>query len=609
MSVALLSMAIRYEQDVVAVRQKARQVAAAVGFDGQDQTRIATAISELARNAFMYARGGAVEFFIEGQRAPQLLVMRVSDRGPGIADVDAVLSGRYRSATGMGLGMAGARRLVDRFEVTSSIGEGTTVMVGKLFSRRAPELDATALLALARTLTQAAPQSPMEEIRQQNQELIGALELLRQRQEDLSRLNAELEDTNRGVVALYAELDEKADTLRRADELKSRFLSNMSHEFRTPLNSMLALSALLLDDRDSPLTAEQRRQVGYIRQAADDLSELVNDLLDLAAVEAGKTVVRPAEFDLRNLFAALRGMLRPLLVNESVALVFEEPEDVPLLRTDEGKVSQILRNFLSNALKFTERGEIRVTARPAPDGASVVCSVADTGMGIAAEDQERIFEEFTQLDNPVQRRVRGTGLGLPLVRKLATLLGGHVAVESTLGLGSTFTATIPLVYAGAAAQAAAPTGEGPVLDPAHIPELAVDTRRSPRVLVIDDDEIYRYLVRTRLAEARFIVQEAAGGAEGLLQARAQRPHAIVLDLVMPEMSGFEVLARLKLDPMTADIPVVVLTSKTLSREEQRMLAPHAARIVSKETLSRSDSADHLLEALSAAGLEREPAHG
>jgi signal transduction histidine kinase/ActR/RegA family two-component response regulator len=608
MSVTLLSMVIRYEQDVVTVRQKARQVAAAVGFDGQDQTRIATAISELARNAFMYARGGVVEFFVEGQRAPQLLVIRVSDRGPGIADVDAVLSGRYRSPTGMGLGMAGARRLVDRFEVTSSIGQGTTVMVGKLFSRRAPELDAAELRALAATLAQATPQSPIEEIRQQNQELIGALDQLRQRQDDLSRLNAELEDTNRGVVALYAELDEKADTLRRADEIKSRFLSNMSHEFRTPLNSMRALSALLLDDRDSPLTAEQRRQVGYIRQAADDLSELVNDLLDLAAVEAGKTVVRPAEFDLRNLFAALRGMLRPLFVNESVALVFEEPEDVPLLRTDEGKVSQILRNFLSNALKFTERGEIRVTARLAPDGASVVCSVADTGMGIAAEDQERIFEEFTQLDNPVQKRVRGTGLGLPLVRKLATLLGGHVSVESTLGLGSTFTATIPLVYAGAEAQSAPMSGE-PVLDPVPIPELVVDTRRSPRVLVIDDDEIYRYLVRTRLAEARFIVQEAAGGEEGLLQARAQRPHAIVLDLVMPEMSGFEVLARLKQDPMTADIPVVVLTSKTLSDEEQRMLAPHAARIVSKQTLSRSDGADELLEALSAAGLQREPAHG
>ncbi len=331
----------------------------------------------------------------------------------------------------------------------------------------------------------------------------------------------------------------------------------------------------------------------------------MNDLLDLATVEAGKTVVRPVELDLKNLFAALRGMLSPLLVNESVALVFEEPDGVPLLRTDEGKVSQILRNFLSNALKFTERGEIRVTARLSPDAASVVCSVADTGIGIAAEDQERIFEEFTQVDNPVQKRVRGTGLGLPLVRKLAALLGGHVSAESTLGVGSTFTATIPLVYAGPEAQAAAPASEGLVPDLA----LVVDTRRSPRVLLIDDDEIYRYLVRTRLAEAGFTVQEAAGGAEGLVQARTQRPDAIVLDLAMPEMSGFEVLARLKEDPLTVDIPVVVLTSKSLSSEEQRMLAPHAARIVSKQTLSRSDSADQLLEALSAAGLQRAPAHG
>ena len=718
MSAPLLTMAIHYEQDVVTVRQRARQVAAAVGFDAQDQTRVATAISELARNAFMYARGGKVEFLVEGQRAPQLLVIRVSDRGPGIADVEAILSGRYRSATGMGVGMAGARRLVDRFELTSSPGQGTTVTVGKLLPRRAPALDAPALRRLGDRLGQAAPQNPIEEIRQQNQELIGALEQLRERQEELSRLNAELEDTNRGVVALYAELDEKADTLRRADELKSRFLSNMSHEFRTPLNSMLALSALLLEDRDTPLTTEQRRQVGYIRRAAQDLSELVNDLLDLATVEAGKVVVRPTEFDLKNLFAALRGMLRPLLVNESVALVFEEPEGLPLLHTDEGKVSQILRNFLSNALKFTERGEIRVTARLSPDGASVVCAVADTGIGIAREDQERIFEEFTQVDNPVQKRVRGTGLGLPLVRKLATLLGGRVAVESAPGLGSTFTASIPLVYAGAESPVNSPEGLELVTDSTRISVLLVedsphdqllyehyfrqslfqviltrtlrearealvrtrpaamvldirlagddawvfiaevrgdaatrdlpivvvtgiddqakglalgadayavkpvnrawlldtltrlvDERRTPRVLLIDDDEISRYLVRTRLAGARFTVHEASGGLEGLLQARRQRPDAIVLDLVMPEMSGFEVLARLKQDPVTEDIPVIVLTSKPLSSEEHRMLAPHATCILSKDPLAGSDSAEHLLEVLSAAGLHRERARG
>jgi len=233
-------------------------------------------------------------------------------------------------------------------------------------------------------------------------------------------------------VALYAELDEKADHLRRADDMKTRFLSNMSHEFRTPLNSIQALTRLLLERSDGGLTSERTRQVEFIRKAAQDLTELVNDLLDLAKVEAGKTVVRPIEFEAANLFGALRGMLRPLLVNESVALVFEDTSSVPTLFQDEGKVSQILRNFISNALKFTERGEVRVSATFVDDEMAVAFSVADTGIGIAAEDQERIFHQFGQLENPLQRKVRGTGLGLPLTKKLVEILGGRLAWSVSL---------------------------------------------------------------------------------------------------------------------------------------------------------------------------------
>jgi len=715
MSLPLISFFVRHEQDVVAARQRARQIAACLGFESQDQTRIATAVSEIARNAFMYGGGGKVEFVVEGRYAPQLLVMRVSDRGPGIRDLDAVLSGRYRSSTGMGLGMLGARRLVDHFEVTSRPGAGTTVTLGKLFPRRAPEIDPKGLAALADALAREAPQGALEEVRQQNQELLRTLDELRQRQDDLSRLNAELQDTNRGVLALYAELDEKADTLRRADEMKSRFLSNMSHEFRTPLNSMMALSRLLLEDTARPLTAEQVRQVGYIRQAAEDLTELVNDLLDLAKVEAGKVVVRPAEFDVRDLFAALRGMLRPLLLNDQVNLVFEEPEGLPAMHTDEGKVSQILRNLLSNALKFTERGEIRVSARPAgegPAGPLIAFSVADTGIGIAPADQQRIFEEFGQLENPVQRRVRGTGLGLPLVRRLAGLLGGSVSLESTPGVGSTFTTVLPARFASEPASEAAEVvaaSESFTLAPGEVPVLVVedsaqdlllyehyfrgspyraaiartlpdarrlldqihpvaivldirlagedswafigevrrrdDTRSLPlvvvssiddrakglalgadayaikpvhrawllgtlnrllergadrRVLVIDDDEIARYLVRNHLAGAPFVVTEAGDAVQGLREARAERPDFIVLDLVMPAMSGFDVLDRLKEDPVTMDIPVVVLTSKVLTDEERRRLAPHARRILSKQALAEGTEGDRLRQVLSGA---------
>ena len=711
MSLPLISLFVRHEQDVVAARQRARQIAARLGFESQDQTRIATAVSEIARNAFMYGGGGKVEIAVEGRYAPQLLVMRVSDRGPGIRDLDAVLSGRYRSSTGMGLGMVGARRLVDHFEVTSRPGAGATVTLGKLFPRRAPEIGPAGLAALSDALAREAPQGALEEVRQQNQELLRTLDELRERQEDLSRLNAELQDTNRGVLALYAELDEKADTLRRADEMKSRFLSNMSHEFRTPLNSMLALSRLLLEDAERPLAAEQRRQVGYIRQAAEDLTELVNDLLDLAKVEAGKIVIRPAEFDVRDLFAALRGMLRPLLLNDQVNLVFEEPEGVPPMHTDEGKVSQILRNLLSNALKFTERGEIRVSARSVgegPGGPLIAFSVTDTGIGIAPADQQRIFEEFGQLENPVQRRVRGTGLGLPLVRRLATLLGGSVSLDSTPGEGSTFTIVLPARFAterepaetaAAAEPASLEPGQVPVLvvedsaqdlllyehyfrgsrfhpviartlpdarrliDQIHPVALVLDIRlagedawafigevrrreetrglplvvvssiddqakglalgadayaikpvhpawllgtlsrlldRGPerRVLVIDDDEIARYLVRNHLAGAPFVVTETADPVQGLRDARADRPDFIVLDLVMPEMSGFDVLARLKEDPVTMDIPVVVLTSKTLTDEERRRLAPHARRIVSKQALAEGRESEHLRDILS-----------
>jgi signal transduction histidine kinase len=273
-------------------------------------------------------------------------------------------------------------------------------------------------------------------------------ERLRQRQEELEKLNEELKDINRGMVGLYAELDEKAHELRRADEIKTRFLSNISHEFRTPLNSIFALSGLLLDRTDGELTSEQEKQVGFIRKAADSLLDLVNDLLDLSKIRAGKIEVHPAEFDAATLFSTLRGMLRSLHVNPAVTLVFAEPEGVPSLYTDEGKVAQILRNFISNALKFTECGEVRVSARYDEGNRTVTFTVSDSGVGIAADDQERIFEEFTQLEHPAQRQFKGTGLGLPLCRKLAELLRGKIELESEVGVGSKFSLTLPERYEG-----------------------------------------------------------------------------------------------------------------------------------------------------------------
>jgi signal transduction histidine kinase len=446
MNTCLLRISIAAETDIVLVRSRTRRLAELIGFDAQDQTRITTAVSEIARNAHEYARGGVIDFHLTGEPASQSFEIMVRDRGPGIADIQAILSGSHKSVTGMGIGLLGARRLMDTFDISSQAGEGTAVRIGKRLPRRASVLTQAALRRIMDTLASDGPADAMAEISRQNQQILLQLEELQSRQDDLQRLNEELQDTNRGVVALYAELDERADHLRRADELKSKFLSHMSHEFRTPLNSILALSRLLLERCDGELAAEQETQIRFIRKAAENLTELVDDLLDLAKVEAGKTVIVPSPFTAASLFGALRGMLRPLLVGDAVALVFEDPGDVPPLDTDEAKVSQILRNFISNAIKFTEQGEVRVWATADPIADTVSLHVSDTGIGIAARDIEIIFQEFGQIAHRLQRRVKGTGLGLPLAKKLAELLGGRIAVASTPGKGSTFSVTVPRIY-------------------------------------------------------------------------------------------------------------------------------------------------------------------
>ena len=440
----ILIAPIQIEEDVVLARQRMREISVLLGFDQQQQTKLATAVSEVTRNAFRYAGGGEVRFQLEVDAKPQVLVVSVIDHGPGLTNLTDILAGTYKSKTGLGKGLAGTQRLVDSMSIEKTPGGGTTVTLRKLLGRDAPLFTPDMVPAL-----RPAPSlNLLEEFRRQNWELLLTLNELRRRQEELEQLNGELEDTNRGVVALYAELDEKAESLRVSDQVKTRFLSHMTHEFRTPLNSMLALSRMLLDGTDGTLSVEQERQIGYIRKSAETLTELVNDLLDIARVEAGKSVIRLSEFEVGNLFAALRGMLRPLLATSAVALVFDEAEGFPPLLTDEGKLSQILRNLVSNALKFTEKGEIRVSVHLKPEHGTVCFCVADTGIGIAEGHQAAIFEEFTQIENPLQQNVKGTGLGLPLSKRLAQLLGGSIAVESTLGVGSTFSVTLPRVVLG-----------------------------------------------------------------------------------------------------------------------------------------------------------------
>ncbi|MAF05277.1 MULTISPECIES: ATP-binding protein [unclassified Herbaspirillum] len=550
MTQRLLTVSIGSEIDVVGARQRARQIADLCGFTQQDQVRIATSISELARNAFRYAGRGQVDFAIEGSTAPQTLLMTVRDQGPGIEDLSLVLSGQYRSKTGMGLGLLGARKLMDAFDIQTAPGQGTTVTLRKLLPPAARLITPRVAGEVGSALAAAPAGLALFETQQQNQELLATLAELKGRQEELLQLTRELEDTNRGVVALYAELDEKADHLRRADEAKSRFLSNMSHEFRTPLSSIRALAKLLLDRVDGELGTEQERQVRYILDGAESLSELVNDLLDLAKIEAGKVEIQPSRFQVADLFSALRGMLRPLLVSDKLRLSFVAPENCEMV-TDEGKLSQILRNFISNAIKFTEQGSITVTAELLPQNLAVRFSVSDTGIGIAPEHIGIIFEEFTQVENHLQRHVKGTGLGLPLCRQLATLLGGTVAVSSKQGEGATFTAVIPVVHVrehDATSHSSSTYGQLPHTEPgpATLPVLIVEDRPELRLLY------QRYLMQS---EFRMIAAASVVEAEALW--RQGEPCAVVLDILLDGKDTWHWLVQIKNDPVRCDIPVII----------------------------------------------------
>ncbi|MFZ0302540.1 MAG: ATP-binding protein [Terracidiphilus sp.] len=706
MSVPIIHLALLTERDVVSSRQRAREVAAALGLDNQDQIRMATATSEIARNAFRYARNGKVTFSLQLE-PPQRLEVTVTDSGTGIGNLEQIFAGRYRSETGLGMGIVGTRRLMDEFEIETS-PRGTTVRMAKSISHHRDTWTLRMARELSNKMQERPAENPYEEIEQQNQELLKTLQELRARQEELELLNRELEDTNRGVVALYAELDERADYLRRASELKTKFLSNVSHEFRTPLNSIISLARLLMDRMDGELSDAQLKQVRYIESSARDLQEMVNDLLDLAKVEAGKIRIRSKRFEVHELFSALKGMLKPLLAdNNSVELVFEDAVDLPPLRTDEGKVSQILRNLISNALKFTPQGKVSVSAVML-DQWDVQFTVSDTGIGIAPEHHETIFREFSQLENPLQERYRGTGLGLPLCRNLATLLGGRIWLESEPGHGSTFFVRLPSVYVGEslrpsdASQPPAPEfHRTPILiledsdETAHLmesylrntefqPILTSDleqaeswiARHSPaaaiadvylgedqvwgfiaglrqrapevpiivtsvhdelqtamangadlflrkpveaellvrevrrltaktgtkRVLLVDDNEVARYILRDLLNHAWLDIREAANGTEALAALNEKLPDAMILDLLMPDVSGFEIVRQLRGQPATRDLPVLIYTSKVLSDSEKAQLESWKCRIIRKEDITTRLSAQPFLDWIRSVGL-------
>ncbi|GAA4702561.1 ATP-binding protein [Pseudonocardia yuanmonensis] len=555
---------VRGEQDVFVARQRGREVAALAGLEHQDQIRVATALSELSRELATLPGEVLITMALGAEPTPALVLTAEWSGGAGHPeDLE---------------GVRAAARLTDGCEVSHEGTGGSVRLTKRLPPGSAVDTDQAERIRTA--VRESRPADPLATLRSQNQDLLEALESLQARQEDLLRVNAELEETNRGVmalhaelseeleetnrgvVALYAELDDASTRLREASEAKTRFWANVSHELRTPLNSVLGISRLLLDPGGGgSLDPEQRHQVELIRDAGAMLLSLVNELLDVAKAESGQLTATIVPTDLGAVFDALRATLRPVAGAE-VELVVERPA-IDVVWTDPELLGRILRNLVSNGLKFTEQGEVRVRAGLAADGGEVEIRVSDTGIGIPAEHQQRVFEEFYQVRGHLQATSGGTGLGLPYSRRLAAILGGSLELDSEPGRGTTMTLRLPARPAAGTAEGVVPLG---------------------RVLVVDDDPGVRALLR-RIAEGLDgVVTEADSGPAAQRELGAAVPDLVLLDLDIPAPTGSEVLAGMRADPALAAVPVVVITAAQLTEPRRRDLGRTAA-VVDKAQLS------------------------
>lgn len=459
-------------------------------------------------------------------------------------------------------------------------------------------------------------QVQQEELKTANEELEEQSRVLKESQAHLETQQAELEQTNEQLSERTEALDRKndellhaqeqlqarAEELQRSSKYKSEFLANMSHELRTPLNSSLILAKLLAENVEGNLSAEQVKFAESIYSAGNDLLNLINDILDIAKVEAGKLEVRPETTQLERLVEGLRGMFEPLAAHKGLAFEVTTDAQVPAtLFTDRQRLEQILKNLLSNAIKFTERGQVSLNIGYQPDS-GIIFAVRDSGIGIAADQQQAIFGAFHQVDGTSNRRYGGTGLGLSISRDLAHLLGGQISVDSSLGQGSVFSLILPERYEREA-QTAEPLALRPAVDalppaaPTPVaskpqrpaPAFADDRERAPFanrcILVIEDEPNFARILFDLAHELGYSCLVAQGADEGFELAMQYIPDAILLDMRLPDHSGLTVLQRLKEQASTRHIPVHIISVEDRVEAAMHMGAVgYAVKPTSREEL-------------------------
>ncbi|HUN35415.1 MAG TPA: HAMP domain-containing protein [Trebonia sp.] len=433
-----------------------------------------------------------------------------------------------------------------------------------------------ALLEQSQRLT-AELQSRQQELQRSNAELADKAALLAAQNRDIETKNAEIEQARQ-------EIEERAKQLDQASRYKSQFLANMSHELRTPLNSLLVLARLLAQNPNGNLTLKQVEYATVIHSSGSDLLRLINDILDLTKVEAGKMEISPERFALSGLIEDLRGVFGPLTEEKRLAFTITTGPGVPAdVVTDKQRLRQILYNLLSNAVKFTERGrvELRIEASVAaqPDGASwIVFSVADTGIGIGRDNLTSIFSAFQQADGTTSRRYGGTGLGLAICREVAARLGGEVTVHSELGLGSTFSLHLPLAQHGGSHSRTLAT-EGSVRPvPAAMPH---ESLRGHKVLVVDDDPRNAFVLTDVLEMHGMTVVQATDGRKAIAELASGDIDLVLMDVMMPQMDGYETTRAIRRMPQYARLPVITVTARAMQGDREKSIDAGATDYITK----------------------------
>lgn len=559
---------INEEKDILRVRQALKAVTRIMGFDYMDSIRIATAASELTRNIYEHAQKGEIRLETVEKLHRSGLKLIFTDKGNGIENIEHVLSSEYRSKSGMGIGLSGAKKLMDDFQIRSAPGKGTTVTVTKWLGTRAA-LSADHLEQMRIDIGGLTEESALESLKSQNRELIEVLDELKTRNSQIGEVNKELEMTNAGILSLYQEIDQKNEELSLASQRKTEFLRSMGHEIRTPVNSILALADVLIKKIDGNLTPEQEKQVRMIAESSRHLLNIIGDLLDLSRIEAGVVDVKISSFLIEELFRRASSTIMPLAAEKGLTLVFKKADDLPEIRTDFKLALQVITNIMGNAVKFTDRGGLLVTAKISQKSTDeeyqITISVQDSGIGIPEDKHEFIFREFKQAHSRDDIK-KGTGLGLPISKKILEVLGGSITVKSTPDKGSTFSFTLPVEYRE--------TRERPMPSAANTAPGKKET-----IILVEDNEKMIFSLREHLEAVGYSVLAARTPEKALKLASTSSPFAICLDIKLPdERDGWDLLKAFKRDPKTKHIPVLVISAL---KEEEKAIALDADEYMTK----------------------------